>query len=123
MNILIIEDDDVVRNTLIDMLKYKHYTAEGATSAEAALSRLPGPYDLILCDILLEGMDGLALLDRIRQMNIRVPVVMITGYGGDTLEEECRKNGAAGFLKKPFTVHSLLETMESAVRSRADAAR
>lgn len=118
MNILIIEDDDVVRNTLIDMLKYKRHAAEGAASAEDALSKLPGSYDLIICDILLEGMNGLALLDRIKRMDIRVPVVMITGYGGDMLEEECRKNGAAGFLKKPFTAYSLLEIVESTAGQR-----
>ncbi len=121
MNILIIEDDDVVRNTLIDMLKYKRHSAEGASSAEDALSRLPGSYDLIICDILLEGMNGLALLDRIKRMDIRVPVVMITGYGGYMLEEECRKKGAAGFLKKPFTAHSLLEIIESTAGRREHA--
>jgi DNA-binding NtrC family response regulator len=118
MKILVIEDDDVVRSTLIDMLKFKQHAADGTTSAEEALRRLPGDYDLVISDILLQGMDGVTLLGKVNQMDPGVPVVMITGYGEAELEEKCRKNGAAGFLKKPFTVQSLLDLVDEVVKKK-----
>lgn len=116
MKILVIEDDDVVRSALIDMLKFKHHTAEGTASAEEALARLPGDYHLVISDILLEGMDGVTLLGKVNQMTPRTPVVMITGYGEAALEDRCRENGAAGFLKKPFTVQSLLSLVDEVMK-------
>ena len=118
MKILVIEDDDVVRSTLIDMLKYKQHTAEGMASAEEALRALPGDYNLVISDILLEGMDGVTLLAKVNQLTPKIPVVMITGYGESELEEKCRKNGAAGFLKKPFTVQSLLDLVEGVSKKK-----
>lgn len=118
MKILVIEDDDVVRSTLIDMLKYKQHTAEGMASAEEALRALPGDYNLVISDILLEGMDGVTLLAKVNQLTPKIPVVMITGYGESELEEKCRKNGAAGFLKKPFTVQSLLDLVEEVSKKK-----
>jgi DNA-binding NtrC family response regulator len=116
MKILVIEDDDVVRSTLLEMLKYKQHTARGMASAEEALLKLPGGYDLVISDILLQGMDGVTLLGKVNQMKPPVPVVMITGYGEAELEEKCRKNGAAGFLKKPFTVQSLLDLVDEVAK-------
>jgi len=118
MKILVIEDDDVVRRTLIDMLKYKQHKAEGMSSAEEALRKLPGDYNLVISDILLQGMDGVALLGKVNQMTPKIPVVMITGYGEAALEEKCRKNGAAGFLKKPFTVQSLLDLVDEVAKKK-----
>ncbi|MEK6698240.1 MAG: response regulator [Nitrospirota bacterium] len=116
MKILVIEDDAVVRNTLLDMLKYKDHVVEGTASAEEALKKLPGDYDLVISDLLLEGMDGMELLSRVNGMEPRVPVVMITGCGDSVLDDNCRQKGAAGFLKKPFTVQSLLGVVDEAAK-------
>ncbi|HAK61091.1 MAG TPA: hypothetical protein DCO77_12055 [Nitrospiraceae bacterium] len=116
MKILVIEDDDVVRNTLLDMLRFKEHDVEGATSAEEALVKLPGDYNMVISDILLEGMDGVALLGKVNEMTPKIPVVMITGYGDSLLADKCSQNGAAGFLKKPFTVQHLLATVEEALK-------
>lgn len=116
MKILVVEDDAVARNALIDMLHYKRYTVDGAASAEEAIEKLPGDYDLIISDILLDGMDGVSLLNRVKRMDLGIPVVMITGYGVAEMEEKCERNGAAGFLKKPFTVQSLLGLLEEVLK-------
>ncbi|HAS53081.1 MAG: hypothetical protein A2X56_14990 [Nitrospirae bacterium GWC2_57_13] len=118
MKILVIEDDEQVRNTLIDILKYKKHGVDGTVSAEEALRKLPGDYDLVISDILLEGMDGVALLGKVNAMPSPLPVLMITGYGDAVMEDLCRKNGAAGFLKKPFTVQSLLAVVEEAAKKK-----
>ena len=118
MKILVIEDDEQVRNTLIDILKYKQHSVDGTASAEEALRKLPGGYDLIISDIMLEGMDGVALLGKVNAMTPRIPVLMITGYGDAVMEEQCRASGASGFLKKPFTVQSLLGTVDEAAEKK-----
>ncbi len=118
MKILVIEDDDVVRSTLLDMLKYKQHAAEGMASAEEALKRLPGDYNLVISDILLQGMDGVTLLGKVNQMRPKIPVVMISGYGEAELEKKCREKGAAGFLKKPFTVQSLLDLVDEVSKKK-----
>ncbi len=112
MKILLVENDDTVRNTLLAVLNHKKHTAMGAASAEEALNELPGDYDIIISDILLKEMDGVALLDRVSCMMRRIPVIIITGFGGPEIEEVCRKRGAAGFLHKPFSVHRLLSLVE-----------
>ena len=112
MKILLVEDDDAVRNTLLDVLKHQEHTVVGANSAEDALSKLPGDYNLVISDVLLRDMDGLSLLDKVNRMEPRIPVVMITGFGGVEIEETCRRRGAAGFLNKPFSVHRLLSLVD-----------
>ncbi len=112
MRILLVEDDDAVRNTLLDVLHSKKHSVDGTASAEEALLKLPGDYQLIISDILLKKIDGLILLERVNEMEPRIPVVMITGFGGPEVEEICRKRGAAGFLNKPFSVHRLLSLVE-----------
>ncbi len=112
MKILLVENDDAVRNTLLDVLRHKKHTAVGADSAEEALDELPGDYDLVISDILLKELDGVALLDRVSRMTRRIPVIIITGFGGPEIEEVCRKRGAAGFLHKPFSVQRLLSLVE-----------
>lgn len=112
MNILLVEDDDAVRKTLLDVLRYKQHTVESAVSAEEALDKLPGDYHVIISDILLTEMNGIELLERVNRMDLRIPVLMITGFGGSDIENRCREKGAAGFLNKPFSVKRLLTLVE-----------
>jgi DNA-binding NtrC family response regulator len=112
MKILLVEDDDAVRNTLVDVLNSKKHTVDETASAEEAIVKLPGDYNLVISDVLLKEMDGLTLLDHVNTLKPRIPVVMITGFGGSEVEDTCRKRGAAGFLNKPFSVHRLLSLVE-----------
>jgi DNA-binding NtrC family response regulator len=112
MKILVVEDDDAVRDILLTVLKNKAHTVEEVASAEEALAKLPGDYNLVISDVLLAQMDGITLLERVNRMLPRVPVVMITGLGIRDVETLCREKGAAGFLNKPFTVRRLLSLVE-----------
>jgi DNA-binding NtrC family response regulator len=114
MKILLVEDDDIVRDAICAILKYRRHTVDTSASAEEALIKLPGDYDLVISDIMLPRMDGVALLEKVNQMKPRIPVVMITGLGGVDIENICRQKGAAGFLQKPFGVHRLLSMVEEA---------
>jgi DNA-binding NtrC family response regulator len=112
MKILLVEDDDSVRNTLLTVLQEYDHVVEETASAEEALAKLPGDYNLVISDVLLAQMDGITLLDRVNRMQPRVPVVIITGLGIRDTEAVCRGKGAAGFLDKPFSVRKLLSLVE-----------
>jgi DNA-binding NtrC family response regulator len=112
MKILLVEDDDAVRNTLLTVLQEYEHAVDEAVNAEEALAKLPGDYNLVIADVLLGEMDGITLLDRVNRMQPRVPVVMITGLGIRDAESVCRGKGAAGFLDKPFSVRKLLSLVE-----------
>jgi DNA-binding NtrC family response regulator len=114
MKILLVEDDDGVRNTIREVLMDNEHRVEDVRSAEEALLKLPGDYNLIISDILLDKMTGISLLETVSQMEPTIPVIMITGFGGAEIEEECRKKGARGFLRKPFSVHKLFSLVEEA---------
>jgi DNA-binding NtrC family response regulator len=117
MKILLIEDDDVVRDTIFSMLKYKEHDIDTTPSAEEALLRLPGDYDLVISDIMLQRMDGVTLLEAVNRMQRRIPVMMITGLGGSEIESICMSKGAAAFLQKPFSVHRFLSMVEDVGRN------
>jgi len=112
VKILLVDDDDGVRGALLAMLRYKGHAVDEAAGAEEALLKFCGEYDLVISDIHLKKMDGIALLERMHGSDPQVPVIMITGYGSPEIEEECRKKGALGFLHKPFNVNALLNLVE-----------
>jgi DNA-binding NtrC family response regulator len=112
VKILLVEDDDGVRNTIREVLTDNRHTVDDVRSAEEALLKLPGDYNLVISDILLKEMNGIGLLETVSRMRPGIPVMIITGFGGEEIEEECRKKGARGFLNKPFSVHNLLSLVE-----------
>lgn len=112
MKILLVDDDDDVRGALLAMLRFKGHTVDEASAAEEALLLFPGAYDLVISDIHLKKMDGIALLERMHGSAPQVPVIMITGFASPEIEEECREKGARGFLSKPFNVNMLLDLVD-----------
>lgn len=113
MKILLIDDDDTVRSNLTEMLVLLNHATDGVADAEEALRKLPGDYDVVISDILLKKMDGLLLLERVNEMERRIPVVMITGFGGPEVEQICRNRGAVGFLNKPFSIYQLKSILDA----------
>ena len=101
--ILIVDDDEVIRDVLYELFGQEHLCHTAAT-AERALEWLEAePYDVILTDISMPGMSGLELLAHIRQRQPNTPVIIITGidyqqYSGDLIN----RMGAFDYLVKPF---------------------
>ena len=117
MKILLVEDDEIVRDTISAMLKFEKHDIDITASAEEALLKLPGDYDLVISDIVLQQMDGLSLLDQVNGMQPKVPVMLISGIGGSDIENTCRHKGAAGFIQKPFQMNAFLAMVEKAGRN------
>ena len=123
--ILVIDDEDVIRMLVVEILESAGYEVTSAESAEVALALLEdADFDLVVSDVIMPGLSGLELLGAVRARRASLPVVLVTGAGTyDTLSQALTR-GAAGLVTKPFA-HSDLQVavadaLERATRSRDD---
>ncbi len=99
---LVVDDDDLVRETFAAVLNDEGYCTETAASGKEALACLSdSKFDLVLSDVFMPDMNGLELLNRIRQDYDDLPVIMITGYGNTSMAREALEHGACDFVTKP----------------------
>jgi CheY-like chemotaxis protein len=115
--LLVVDDDGGVRRVLRDMLHRAGYAVREAADGAAALEALAGTLpDAIVLDVVLPGVSGLDLLDRLSASGVcaRVPVIAITG--SVVPDAVIREKGARGILRKPFSFRELCETIEEASR-------
>ena len=117
--VLVVDDDDTIRDTLYDLLS-EEYICQTAETAEKAFARLEADsYDVVLTDISMPGLSGLELLGHIRQKYPETPVIMISGIGDHEHAQGLIKLGAFDFLMKPFS----LEVVEKSVRRAVELRR
>ncbi len=107
-DILIVDDEEIVRETLGEYLKELgckvDWALDGVTALEAAQQQA---YSLVLVDIRMPGMDGLSLLSRLRELRPDLPVAMMTGHGDPSVTEDAESLGAVDLLLKPVRLHDL----------------
>ncbi len=115
--LLIIEDEESILQGLTDVFVYNGYQVETAVEGHAALEMaLSGDYHLILLDIMLPGLDGFSICNRIREVDRHLPIIMLTAK---TSEEDIirgLKLGADDYIPKPFSVGQLLARVEAVLR-------
>lgn len=115
-NILIIDDERPIRNTLKEILEYEKFKVEEAEDGPAGLEKIKtGKYDLIMCDIKMPKMDGLEVLEKSIDFGIDTPIVMISGHGTIETAVEALKKGAYDFISKPLDLNRLLVTVRNAL--------
>ena len=114
--LLIVDDDPSIHELVQAMLAGTRWESDSASSGEAALARLETySYDVILADILMPGMDGLALLGQLRSRHPEIPVVMMTVKNtADHVLGSLRREAAA-YVSKPFSRDALLTTLQNAL--------
>jgi putative two-component system response regulator len=123
--ILVIDDEDVIRMLVVEILESAGYEVTSAESAEVALALLEdADFDLVVSDVIMPGLSGLELLEAVRARRASLPVVLVTGAGTyDTLSQALTR-GAAGLVTKPFAHADLqaavADALERATRSRED---
>jgi len=117
-NILIVDDDESLREFLEIFLANEGYKVRSAPSGEAALEeiRQRAP-DLVISDIRMPGMDGVQLLKEIKGIDPTVPVVLITAFASLDSAVEAMKEGAWDYVTKPFQLEELREIVERAISS------
>ncbi len=115
-NILIVDDEKAIRKTLGEILSYEGYKMDEAGDGEEALKRFKEKsYDVVLCDIKMPKMDGIEFLERARESNPDVPIIMISGHGTIETAVEAVKKGAYDYISKPPDLNRLLITIRNAM--------
>ncbi len=117
IHILVIEDEEAIREGLIDVLVFHGYEVESsATGPEGLEKALTGKFDLILLDIMLPGMDGFEICDRIRAEDRDQPIIMLTAKTSDEEIIQGLKLGADDYVPKPFSIQQLVLRIEAVLR-------
>src|SRR5213078_17962 len=94
-NILIIDDEKAIRKTLAEILSYEGYRIDEAGDGEEGLKKFIATlYDVVICDIKMPKMDGIEFLEKAREINADVPVIVISGHGNIETAVEAVKKGA-----------------------------
>ena len=115
--ILVIEDEQAIREGLADVLVYHGYEVDSAATGPEGLSKaLSGQFDLVLLDIMLPGMDGYEICDRIRAEDRRQPIIMLTARGADEDIIRGLKLGADDYVAKPFSIQQLVLRIQAVLR-------
>lgn len=121
--ILVVDDEEVIREVLIETLTLERFSAVGVASAEEAQAMLDQEsYHLVISDIMLPARSGLDLLAEIKMKNPDLPVVLITGYSGHYTPDNAIASGADGYFVKPFKNVELIRVVRQ-VLARAASAR
>ncbi|HTK29109.1 MAG TPA: sigma-54 dependent transcriptional regulator [Vicinamibacterales bacterium] len=117
--ILIVDDEPGVRTALTGVLSDEGYAVESVSSGEDCLDRLTrGPVDLILLDVWLPGIDGLATLARLRERQVDTQVVLISGHGNIESAVRAIKLGAFDFVEKPLSLDKTVLVVRNALRQQ-----
>jgi len=122
--VYVIDDDDAVLQSLTFLLKTAGIVARAYDSATSFLDHLPQvKAGCIITDVRMPGLSGLDLLRRLKELQIALPVIVITGHGDVPLAVEAMKSGASDFLEKPFDDEALLAAVNVALRGQGASAR
>ncbi len=118
--ILIVDDEPGVRSSLSGVLRDEGYNVEAVSTGEACLDRVTrGPVDLIVLDVWMPGMDGLATLAKLRERQVDAQVVLISGHGSIESAVKAIKLGAFDFVEKPLSLDKTLLVVRNALRQRS----
>ena len=110
--ILVVDDDDIIRDTLCELLSQDH-ACQTAATAEEALAKLEAQaFDLVLTDVSMPGLSGLDLLNRVVELYPGTPVIVVSGLSDQEQAQSLISRGAFDYLLKPFR----LEVVEDSVR-------
>ena len=117
IKLLIVEDEEAIRSGLMDLFVYHGYAVDYADDGHAGLEKsLSGAFDLILLDVMLPGVNGFEICERIREQDREQPIIMLTAKSSD--EEIIRglSLGADDYVAKPFSVAQLVLRVQAVLR-------
>lgn len=115
-SILIIDDERAIRNVLKDILNNEGYTTDEATDGEEGLKKFKSSsFDLVLCDIKMPKIDGIEFLQKAKEINADVPIIIISGHGNIETAVDAVKKGAFDYIAKPPDLNRLLITIRNAM--------
>ena len=122
--VYVIDDDAAMRDSLNFLLDAADFDVTLFETATKFLDIVPGlEFGCVVSDVRMPGLDGIELLKRMKALDSRFPIVIITGHGDVPLAVEAMKLGAVEFLEKPFEDDRLIGVIEAAIRQKEPAAK
>ncbi len=116
--VCVIDDDPSMRRSLGRLLRTSQWRVQSFASAEAFLAELNKfSSGILIVDVQLPGMTGLELLERIQEIDMSRPAIVMSGSDDESFEREALRLGATTFLRKPFVPQLLLDTLELLAQS------
>src|ERR1700685_4124874 len=118
--ILVVDDEETIREIVCSMLGAAHFQTRQAANGLEALAILESgdEFDLVLSDLMMAEMDGIALLERAKELYPDMPIVMVTTVHDISVALQAIRNGAYDYLPKPFEREQLLATVRRALENR-----
>ena len=117
--ILVIDDERPIRRTLCEILEFEKFEVDQAENGEDGLKMAQeNEYDVILCDIKMPKMDGMEVLEKIKELDYDSTIVMISGHGTIDTAVDALKKGAFDYLPKPPDLNRLLVTVRNAMNKK-----
>lgn len=117
-DILVVDDDDVIRDTLCELLS-QEYSCQTAETAEEALAKLEAqPFDVVLTDISMPGLSGMELLNKVLQLYPGTSVIMISGLSDEEQAQSLISQGAFDYLLKPFRLEVVEDSVKRAIEQQ-----
>ena len=117
IRILVVEDEAAIRTGLIDVFVFHGYDAEGVADGHDGLRKaLSGTFDLILLDVMLPGINGFDICNRVRERDRDLPIIMLTAKNADADVIQGLSLGADDYVAKPFSVAQLVLRVQAVLR-------
>ena len=120
-HVLVVDDDKQIEVAVRRVFDRAGYRTSGAENAEEALNLMDqAKFDLVVADIVMDGMDGVGLLGEIKKRDKALPVVLVTAHSNEEYEERACREGAYAYLRKPVSRNKLLSVAGEALAASGD---
>jgi DNA-binding NtrC family response regulator len=119
-DILVVDDDDVIRDTLCELLASNYHCQQASTAEEALRTLQAQSFDVVLTDVSMPGLSGRELLQRVRNLYPGTPVIVVSGLSDQDQAQSLISGGAFDYLLKPFRLEVVEESVRRAVEQRQD---
>ena len=117
-DILVVDDDDVIRETLCELLASDHHCQQASTAEDALRKLQTRSFDVVLTDISMPGLSGRELLKRVLSLYPGMPVIVISGLSDQDQAQSLIRAGAFDYLIKPFRLEVVEESVRRAAQQR-----
>ncbi len=117
--LLVVDDESIVGKRLKQVFSKIGFEVETYTEAAPAMAAMAEkPFDIVVTDLKMDGMDGMEVLKRVRDINPRTQVIIITGYASPATAELAQQQGVFEFLAKPFRLDELKQVIFRALEQQ-----
>lgn len=122
VKIMVVDDEPSVLESFKMILEIKDYAVDTFPDGPSAVSKLEkGKYDICFVDYKLPGMDGLQVLEKVKEIDPTIEVIVVTAYASEKSQSRAIQLGALEYLRKPFLMDEIYELVERGLRKRKTA--